>query len=245
MKPAKTRQILKTPDHWEEIPWGDFYREALQQHLQPYLGKLYGFHLLKIGALSAEIDTDECPVSHQFTVSPGGLPGGVAGNEMRLPFLSKSIDACFLAHSLSWSQDPHQMLREADRVLIDDGWIILTGFNPFSLLGAGKLLPWLHRRLPWSGRMFSQGRMIDWLSILNYEIICRESFQVVPWRRNGGEIITAHLPVLGCINLLIARKRTYPLTPNRSALSAGRPRLRTAVNVTRQCSEIKSQDTDK
>jgi hypothetical protein len=27
-------------------------------------------------------------------------------------------------------QDPHRLLREVDRVLIDDGWLILSGFNP-------------------------------------------------------------------------------------------------------------------
>lgn len=32
---------------------------------------------------------------------------------------------------LPWrSADPHRLLREADRVLIDDGWLILSGFNP-------------------------------------------------------------------------------------------------------------------
>ncbi|MDU7867362.1 MAG: SAM-dependent methyltransferase, partial [Pantoea sp.] len=49
MKPAKTRQILNAPLSWRDMPWGDYFRDALTQQLQPYLGKLYGFHMLKLG----------------------------------------------------------------------------------------------------------------------------------------------------------------------------------------------------
>ncbi len=244
MKPAKTRQILIAPDHWEDMPWGSYFRDALNFHLQPCLSKLYGTHMLKIGMLSSGIDTDGCAISHQVNVSLSGGNSGVAGNETRLPFLSKSVDACLLAHTLSWSQDPHQVLREADRVLIDDGWIIISGFNPYSLLGIGKAVPGLHRRMPWNGRMFSQGRLVDWLSVLNYEIVCRSRFQVVPWKQQGGKLISTHLPALGCINILVARKRTYPLTLSRNKLSASRSRIRTTVNVTRQLSQAGDQDND-
>lgn len=244
MKPAKTPYSLTAPQRWDEMPWGEYFNQSLNQHLHPYLSKLYGSHLLKMGQLSAAVETDSCPISHQFTLQPGLAGGGVAGEATRLPFLSKSIDACLLVHALAWEQDPHQVLREADRVLIDDGWLILTGFNPYSLLGAGKLLPGVRRRSPWNSKMFSQGRLLDWLSVLNYEIICRKGCQVVPWRKQGGQFLSAHLPALGCINILVARKRTYPLTLNKNSLPAGRARIRTAVNVSRQCSEAKPQDPE-
>lgn len=244
MKPAKTQQRLIAPQCWDDMLWGDYFHESLNQHLQPYLSKLYGSHLLKIGTLSAHIDTECCAISHQVTVSPQGFRGGICGDAARLPFLSKSVDACLLAHTLSWDQDPHQVLREADRVLIDDGWIILAGFNPFSLLGAGKLLPRINRRLPWNGQMFTQGRMIDWLSVLNYEIISHSRCQVIPWQRQGGRFLSNHLPALGCINMLLARKRTWPLTLSKNSLPAGRTRIRTAVNATRQCAEVKPQEPD-
>ena len=72
MKPAKTRHIRHVPYSWADIPWGDYYRDALTRHLQPCLDRLYGFHLLKIGSLSAEIDTASCAISHQVNV---GLQG--------------------------------------------------------------------------------------------------------------------------------------------------------------------------
>ncbi|MDT0178043.1 class I SAM-dependent methyltransferase [Pantoea sp. RRHST58] len=243
MKRAKTRQILTAPRSWRDMPWGDYFRDALTQQLQPYLGKLYGFHMLKLGNLSAEINTEHCAISHQVNVGSEGELLQVLAHPTQLPFESKSIDACLLAHTLAWSQDPHRVLREVDRVLIDDGWMIISGFNPFSLLGISKALPGIQRKAPWSGRMFSQMRLLDWLSLLNYEVVFRTRFQVVPWHRQGGKVISAHLPALGCLNIVVARKRTFPLTPTKAKKTLGKAQLRPAVNATRQFRAAKDQDS--
>jgi len=243
MKPAKTRQILTAPHSWRDMPWGDYFRDALTQQLQPYLGKLYGFHMLKIGNLSAEINTEHCAISHQVNVGSEGELLQVLAQPSQLPFESKSVDAVLLAHTLAWSQDPHRVLREVDRVLIDDGWMIISGFNPFSLLGISKALPGIQRKAPWSSRMFSQMRLLDWLNLLNYEVMYRTRFQVVPWHRQGGKVISAHLPALGCLNIVIARKRTFPLTPTKAKKSLAKAQLRPAVNATRQFRAAKDQDS--
>lgn len=243
MKPAKTRQNLTAPLSWRDMPWGDYFRDALTQQLQPYLGKLYGFHMLKIGNLSAEINTGNCAISHQVNVGSEGELLHVLANPGQLPFEAKSIDACLLAHTLAWDQDPHRVLREVDRVLIDDGWMIISGFNPFSLLGITKLLPGIQRKAPWSGRMFSQMRLLDWLGLLNYEVVYRTRFQVVPWHRQGGKMISAHLPALGCLNIVVARKRTFPLTPTKVKKLRNQAQLRPAVNATRQFRAASDQDS--
>lgn len=243
MKPAKTRRILSAPRSWRDMPMGDYFRDALTQQLQPYLGKLYGFHMLKLGSLSAEINTRQCAISHQVNVGIEGDDLQVIANTTQLPFEAKSIDACLMAHTLAWSQDPHRVLREVDRVLIDDGWMIISGFNPFSLLGISKGIPGLYARAPWSGRMFSQVRLLDWLSLLNYEVVYRTRFQVVPWHKQGGKVISAHLPALGCLNIVVARKRTFPLTPTKAKKSINKAQVRQTVNATRQFREVKDQDS--
>lgn len=212
--------------------WGEHYRDALAMHLKPCLTKLYGFHFLKVGHLSAELATDDCPISHQVNVALQGDNIQVQADPLHLPFESKSVDACLLAHTLSWSHDPHRILREVDRVLIDDGWLIITGFNPISMLGMGKLLPGLHRRIPWNSRMFSQMRLLDWLSLLNYELVQRGGFQVLPWRKQGGKVISKHLPALGCLTIMVARKRTLPLTMNPARKASGKTQLRPVIGAT-------------
>lgn len=62
---------------------------------------MYGFHLLKVGSLSAEIDTEQCAISHQVNVGLSGENMQVKADPMCLPFESKSVDACLLAHCLA------------------------------------------------------------------------------------------------------------------------------------------------
>jgi SAM-dependent methyltransferase len=234
MKPARIPLKVSAPSHWAEMPWGEYYREALELQLKPWMAKLYGFHLLKIGNLSAEINTDACAISHQVSVSLDGDPIHVKADPLHLPFAEKSVDACLLAHTLPWCQDPHSMLREADRVLIDDGWLILTAFNPISLMGLRKLVPILRNRMPYNSRMFSLMRQLDWLGLLNFEVMHQSRIQVLPWSRQGGRLLSTHLPALGCLQVIVARKRTVPLTLNPMRQSKAKTQIRQTVGATRQ-----------
>lgn len=212
MKSARIAQRSKMPDSWEDIPWGEYYRIALNQQLQPWWPKIFGFHLLKIGQLSLQIDTQASLITHKFSMNIAGSNCQLLGDPNEMPFEDKSIDACLLIQQLSYSTNPHWLLREADRVLVDDGWLILSNFNPFSLLGLGKCIPLLRKRQPYRSHMFSTWRQLDWLSLLNYEVLQRQSFQIIPWI-SADHFINRNLQFAGCINLIIARKRTLPLTP--------------------------------
>lgn len=156
---------------------------------------------------------------------------------MHLPFAEKSVDACLLANTLPWCSDPHRLLREADRVLIDDGWLILSGFNPMSLMGLRKLVPVIRRKPPYNSRMFTFTRQLDWLSLLNFEVMYHSGFQVIPWTQQGGKMLTTHFPALGCMQLIVARKRTIPLTLNPMKQSKAKSPIRQAVGATRHFRE--------
>ena len=233
MKPARIPQIVSAPEHWAQLPKGEYFRDALERQLKPWLAKMYGFHLLKIGNLSAEINTESCAISHQVNVSLAGQPIQVKADPLYLPFAEKSVDACLLANTLPWCSDPHRLLREADRVLIDDGWLILSGFNPMSLMGLRKLVPVLRRKSPYNSRMFTFTRQLDWLSLLNFEVMHYSGFQVLPWTQEGGKMLTTHFPALGCMQLIVARKRTIPLTLNPMKQSKAKSQIRQAVGATR------------
>ena len=233
MEPARIPQIVSAPEHWAQLPKGEYFRDALERQLKPWLAKMYGFHLLKIGNLSAEINTESCAISHQVNVSLAGQPIQVKADPLHLPFAEKSVDACLLANTLPWCSDPHRLLREADRVLIDDGWLILSGFNPMSLMGLRKLVPVLRRKVPYNSRMFTFTRQLDWLSLLNFEVMHYSGFQVLPWTQEGGKMLTTHFPALGCMQLIVARKRTIPLTLNSMKQSKAKSQIRQAVGATR------------
>ncbi|MGY5958356.1 class I SAM-dependent methyltransferase [Kosakonia sp. BK9b] len=234
MKPARTPRTFVAPASWGDIPKGAWYRESLEGELKPWLAKMYGFHLLKIGNLSAEINVESCAISHQVNVSLAGEPAQVRADPLHLPFEEKSIDACLLAHTLPWCTDPHRLLQEVDRVLIDDGWVVLSGFNPISLLGLSKTIPFVRRNPAVKSRMFTLMRQLDWLSLLNFEVLHYSGFRVLPWTKSGGKLLSTHLPALGCMQLIVARKRTIPLTLNPMKQSRNKPHVRQTVGATRQ-----------
>ena len=43
-----------------------------------------------------------------------------------------------LPHVLEFDANPHQILREVERVLVPEGSVVVTGFNPYSLWGARR-----------------------------------------------------------------------------------------------------------
>ncbi|WP_158367400.1 methyltransferase domain-containing protein [Candidatus Williamhamiltonella defendens] len=203
---------IPAPNSWNEFPLGPNYRFEIQQYMQPWWPKFFGFYLLKIGALSTEIDTRESKIPHQINVGERGDQMQVIVNLNQLPFSKKSSDVCLLFHVLSAVKDPYRLLREVDRILVDDGWLVISHFNSFSLLGIGKLLPVIKRRQPYVCPMFSRMRVLNWLGLLNYEIVHQIGFHVLPWHDRGEYSMNIHSPAISCLSLIIARKRTTPLS---------------------------------
>lgn len=103
-------------------------------------------------------------------------------NAAALPFPAASLDLVVLPHTLELSADPHHVLREVERVLVPEGRVVLSGFNPISLWGlrqararwAGRLgvsamgLDTLF--LPEAGEFIGVRRLRDWLRLLSFEI---------------------------------------------------------------------------
>lgn len=98
------------------------------------------------------------------------IPDGVAiCNAGELPFPADSMDLVILHHTVDFSPDPHQVLRESARVLRGEGKIAVIGFNPLSLWGLRRAVS-RHHEGPWGGRFLFRSRMEDWLRLLGFEI---------------------------------------------------------------------------
>jgi|TARA_B100000475_G_C14961132_1_gene299964 SAM-dependent methyltransferase len=221
MKPALSFQEGPKPYTWQQFPHGDYLRAEIERKLTPWLPRMFGYHMLKLGNLSGELATSESPIKHQVCVAEQGLFTGVIADVDELPFYEHSVDACILSHCLEYHSDPHHILREAHRTLIPGGYIVITGFNPFSLCGLAQLLPFSRQKLPWTGRFFTPSRVKDWLNLLGFEIISDERFihsslargnrlsRFAAWRSFGQQ----YLKPMGSVYMLVARKRVAPLTP--------------------------------
>lgn len=221
MKPALSFQAGPKPISWQQFPHGDYLQAEIEQKLLDWLPRMFGYHMLKLGNLSGELATSESPIKHQVCVAEPSRVTGVVADIDELPFYEHSIDACILSHCLEYHSDPHHILREAHRVLIPGGYIVLTGFNPLSLCGLAQLIPFSQQKLPWTGRFFTPSRVKDWLNLLGFEILIDERFihsslargnrlsRFAAWQRFGKH----YLKPMGSVYMLVARKRVAPLTP--------------------------------
>jgi SAM-dependent methyltransferase len=93
-----------------------------------------------------------------------------------LPIASESVDLIILPHVLEFAHDPHQVLREVNRVLRPEGRVLISGFNPVSIWGARQVclrsLPERITRpyLPGEGQFISVPRLKDWFKLLSFEM---------------------------------------------------------------------------
>ncbi len=148
-----------------------------------------------------------------------GRPCAV-GELHRLPVESDSIDVVFLPHTLDYSDRPHAILREVDRVLRRDGRIIILGFKPGGLWGLRRLIPGAALP-PGADHLISERRLKDWLQLLDMrmENSLRYFFRwplpgnkargANAWERRG----QAWWPELAACYMLSAQKRVSILTP--------------------------------
>jgi SAM-dependent methyltransferase len=175
MDKAGSEKSIIALEGWLQTPAGVYLRAWEQTCLDNLTADIFGYNAVQIGmpqidALAAnrmpyKILADRKVRNGQDQVRAVN----VTLDYTELPFASQSIDLVVLPHVLEFSTDPHQVLREVERVLIPEGQVIICGFNPASLWGARHVL----RRvggtsfLPRTEELISMPRMKDWLKLLN------------------------------------------------------------------------------
>ena len=104
---------------------------------------------------------------NSFYVS-SSVSGDLAADLQKLPFKDSSIDNIILIHSLDIDNNPHGAFREIDRIIKDDGQLVITGFNKLSLLFIYSYLPIksIFRKRKYVGI----NRLHDWMSLFSYEV---------------------------------------------------------------------------
>jgi SAM-dependent methyltransferase len=132
---------------------------------------IFGFNALQLSLPRIDfLRANRMPL--RFRCDDGRFTGesDVCSDLHFLPFAANSIDLVVLPHTLEFDQNPHQVLREVERVLVPEGHVIVTGFNPYSLWGARRKLSRRQSLPPWRGQYISVSRLKDWFSLLGFEI---------------------------------------------------------------------------
>jgi SAM-dependent methyltransferase len=212
-------------DDWYLGETGQYLLNELEERINPILSTTFGYYSLQIGCPGiAERLQESCRVKHQFTLDDLGLPAKVHANPSMLPIASDSVDLVILMHHLSNTSEPHAVLREAFRILIPEGKLVIIDFNPTSLWGLRNFFQSWLEQVPFKGHFYTARRIDDWMRLLGFD---QDRFFRVgylpPIQKSS---ITRHmswlekgtrnwLPVLGALNLMVYSKNISPLTPVR------------------------------
>ena len=219
-----TRQLLRK---WFTSPLGSSLLELEKLKVGRILNNLFGYHIVQLGCLQEAAFISCSRISHKVILKfenddDDSCYFNMICGEDSLAIASDCMDVVFMPHVLEYTADPHKILREAGRVLIGEGHLVITGFNPWSLWGLWRIFLAWREMPPWSGHFFGMGRIKDWLSLLDFELIQAERFYFRPPLKNTR--IMAKLEFLeklgkycwsyfGGAYVIVAKKRVIPLTP--------------------------------
>ncbi len=169
----QTLQANRMPHRWLALP------EDEQQPSAPAEGALVTWQ----GAGHVDIQGGDGETSHPSAAAmPAGPRVALVTNAAALPFPQASLDLVVLPHTLELSADPHHVLREVERVLVPEGRLVLSGFNPVSLWGLRQgRARWAQRLgisamrlsdlyLPEAGEFIGVRRLRDWMRLLSFEV---------------------------------------------------------------------------
>lgn len=184
--------ILTQLESWYSGERGKYLLEHTRAVLQPHLDTAFGYHILQLGPVRDASLIDGSPINHH--IHAGGRPGkglGLICDGDELPLASDSVDVVVAHHSLEFESNPHQVLREIQRVLTPQGHLLLVGFNPLSLRGINTRCRGLWRKSPWRAHSpVSEPRLRDWLHLLGCEVQHTSYLYAVP-PIGGGRLRTA------------------------------------------------------
>ncbi len=251
---------------WFQTPPGRYALNWEQQQIDAAVCDAFGYHALQMGlprldALSANrmphrwtvVDRlDRVPPTEPPTegVAPANPPrrrAQLVADFAQLPFAEGSLDLVVMPHTLELSADPHASLREAERVLMPEGRLVICGFNPASLWGLRQRRArawgqvWGPDRLTWGSKLYlpetgefiGYWRLRDWLRLLGLEVQAARFGCYVPamdsqrWieRWHGIDRLGARWwPIFGAVYFVEAVKRvpgTRLLAPNWKRQRAG------------------------
>ena len=158
--------ILQFKD-WLETPQGRYLLAWEQAELDRVVADIFGYYAVQLGLPQVPLlGANRMP--HRVVCAPEDAD--VRANAFELPFATASLDLVVLPHVLEFSPHPHRVLREVERVLVPEGSVVISGFNPFSLWGVRRLVARRAAAVPWSGHFRSAMRIRDWLTLLGFEV---------------------------------------------------------------------------
>ena len=221
---SSNQQQLQT---WLASTAGQYLQAEEQVLYDQVVVDFFGFNALQMGCAQMELLRNS-RIPNRFVASEFAID--IAKNQLScsddfLPFVDMSIDLLLLPHRLEFSEHPHQTLREAARVMMPEGHLVVSGFNHLSLWGATagfKKIISSKASYPWNGKFIGLTRLKDWLALLGFEVVLVEMcchippFEKISWHRRFSffdKVSSRRCAMLGGVYFIVAKKRVVGMTP--------------------------------
>ena len=228
-KQPPLESVLPQIRTWFDSELGQEFLADERDSVDRIVSTLFGMHLAQFSVDSRIQLFESSPVVHSFSVIPtlelGIQDNNIVAKHEEIPLAHESVDVVVLHHALDFSDAPHQVLREASRILRPGGHVVIVGFNPMSYWGFYRFLKRKKNLPPWLGQFLSHKRLSDWLKLLELTELKHLSgyhrfpFETRKWRRRLRllESISRRMPGhSGAYSILLARKDIAGMTPLRS-----------------------------
>lgn len=193
-----------TLTEWFTTPQGQYLLEREQEFFDHAVADIFGFHAVQLGLTGYEFLRASRMPLRTVAGNKAGLQicKSAAGDKSaqyekvrlimdELPFDEGSLDMVLMPHVLEFNNNPHQILREVERVLMPEGSLIISSFNPRSLWGMRRILG-SGVGYPWNGHFISLSRMKDWLALLGFEVVAGRFACYAPPLSNPGWVRRFH-----------------------------------------------------
>ena len=177
---------------------------------------VFGYRAVQAGLPGIDfLRASRIPFRVTLALEPGAA---LAADPKQLPLANQSVDLVVLPHALESTADPHLVLREAERVLIPEGQLVISGFNPLSLWRLRQMFSGRNAGAPWEERFIGLLRLKDWLHLLGFELNGGRFGRYAPplsspkWRARFGFMEKAGArwwPITGGVYVVRAVKRVH------------------------------------
>ncbi|WP_417580468.1 class I SAM-dependent methyltransferase [Nitrincola sp.] len=214
---------------WFASPLGQEIAACERQMADQLIHTAFGYHLVQIGYDASVKLYEPSPVSHKVMLCPRMSLGmdehTIIAQPHELPLPDSTMDVVILHHTLDFADQPHQVLREASRVLRPGGHMLIVSFNPTSFWGICRRSK-RGARVPWVAHGFSHWRLNDWVRLLDLtELKSVSAFHRPPlenerWRKRMGflEKWVSRFPTYsGVVLMMLIRKDVAGVTPLKPA----------------------------
>lgn len=219
-------QKLKT---WYESPLGQHLIKLEKNAINDIADGIFCYDTLIIGDSEFLEDIEKLRNTNIFFINEHNTKPVAKTNvktiksiDYKLPLASESMDFIYLSHALEFSKNPHDVLREAYRVLRPEGNLIITSFNNISLWGIIRLFLKFTNSCPWTGNFSSTIKITDWLNLLGFNVVnCKNYFYNLPINNTKYLEYTSSLEWLGknlalpfgANFIVLANKKIEGITP--------------------------------